>query len=92
MYIVYELESIHIAKEQKSFLVHQSCGIASSSLIISIFSVYLQNSNILRKSCCFQRYSNADLKISICVCIYIKTIPWKFPILNPKNSRVICRV
>ena len=25
------------------------------------------------------------------VCVYIKTIPWKFRILNPKNSRVIYR-
>ena len=41
MYIVYELESIHIAKEQKSFLAHQSCGTASSSLTISnIFSIF----------------------------------------------------
>ena len=36
------------------------------------------------------RYTNADLKISLYVCVHIKTIPWKFHILNPKNSWVIC--
>ena len=35
------------------------------------------------------RYINADLKISLYVCVHIKTIPCKFRILNPKNSRVI---
>ena len=37
-----------------------------------------------------ERYTNADLKTSLDVCVYIKTIPWKFCILNPRNSRVIC--
>ena len=36
-----------------------------------------------------QRYTNADLKISLYVCVYIKTIPSKFHIPNPKNSRFI---
>ena len=31
-------------------------------------------------------YTNADLKISVYVYVHIKTIPWKFRILNPKNS------
>ena len=30
------------------------------------------------------------MQISLNVCIHIKTIPWKFCNLNPKNSRVIC--
>ena len=32
----------------------------------------------------------ADLKISLYVCVHIKTIPWKFRIHIPKNSWVIC--
>ena len=36
-----------------------------------------------------ERYTNADLKISLYVCVYIKTIPWKFCNFNPKNSWVI---
>ena len=36
------------------------------------------------------RCPNADLKIYLHVCVHIKTIPWKFRILNPKSSRVIC--
>ena len=36
-----------------------------------------------------KRYPNVDLKISLYVRVYIKTIPWKFRILNPKSSRVI---
>ena len=36
-----------------------------------------------------QRYTNADLKISLQVRLQIKIIPWKFYILSPKNSRVI---
>ena len=36
------------------------------------------------------RYTNADLKISLYVCVHIKLIPWKFRFLNPKNSRGIC--
>ena len=31
-----------------------------------------------------------ELKISLYVCVNIKTIPWKFCILNTKNFRVIC--
>ena len=37
------------------------------------------------------RYTNADLKISLYVCVDIKTIPLKFHILNSKYSRVISR-
>ena len=33
--------------------------------------------------------TNADLKFSLHVCVHIKTIPWKFCILDPKNSWVI---
>ena len=38
----------------------------------------------------FFYYTNADLKISLYVCFHIKNIPWKFCILNPKSSRIIC--
>ena len=31
------------------------------------------------------RYTNVDLKVSLYVCVHMKTIPWKFRILNPKN-------
>ena len=34
-------------------------------------------------------YTNAHLKISLYACVHIKTIPWKFRILNLKNSWVI---
>ena len=30
------------------------------------------------------------MKIFLYICVNIKTVPWRFPILNPKNSRVIC--
>ena len=36
--------------------------------------------------------TNADLKIFLHVCVLMKTILWKFRILSPKNSRVICPV
>ena len=39
----------------------------------------------------YQRYTNADLKISLYVRVKIKTIPWKFCILNPNSSRDIYR-
>ena len=39
-----------------------------------------------------QRYTNADLKISLYIQIHIKIIPRKFSILNRKNSRVFHRV
>ena len=35
------------------------------------------------------RYTNADLKISLYVCVYTKITPWKFRILNHKDSWVI---
>ena len=35
------------------------------------------------------RHTNADLKISLYVCVYIKRTPSKFRIPYPKNSRVI---
>ena len=38
----------------------------------------------------FKRYSDADLRISLYVCVHKKTIPWTFCIPNPNNSRVIC--
>ena len=38
----------------------------------------------------YWRYTNADLKIFLCFCANIKSMPWKFHIPNPKNSRVIC--
>ena len=34
-------------------------------------------------------YTNVDLKISLYVCVHIKTTPCKFRIPNLKNSRVI---
>ena len=34
-------------------------------------------------------YANADFKKSLYVCVHTKTIPWKFRLLNPKNSQVI---
>ena len=47
--------------------------------------------------CECQRYTNADLKTYLYVCIHIKTIPWKFRILNPKfvsfwKSRLIFNI
>ena len=33
--------------------------------------------------------THANLNISLYVLIYIKMLPWKFRILNPKNRRVI---
>ena len=36
------------------------------------------------------RYTNADLKISLYVWVHIKTVTWKFRILNPRNSGIIC--
>ena len=39
-----------------------------------------------------QKYSNVDSKVSsVYVCAHIKTMPWKFSILNPKSCQVICR-
>ena len=37
-----------------------------------------------------KRYTKSDLKISLDVCVYVKTISWKFHFLNPRKSRVIC--
>ena len=36
-----------------------------------------------------QRYTNTDLKISLSVLTHVKTISWKFCILNSKNAPVI---
>ena len=36
-----------------------------------------------------KRYTNADLKISLYVCVRIKGIPCKFCVLNPKSFRII---
>ena len=33
-----------------------------------------------------ERYTNADLKISVYVCVHVKIIPPKFRILNQNNS------
>ena len=34
-------------------------------------------------------YTYVNLKISLYVFVHLKIIPWKFHVLNPKNSRVI---
>ena len=54
----------------------------------NVFDNYFIISNILhnRKT---ERYTNADLKISLYVRVHIILIPRKFCILNPENSRVI---
>ena len=39
---------------------------------------------------CDSEDTNADLKISLYFCVHIKTVPWKFLILDPKNARVAC--
>ena len=39
----------------------------------------------------YLKYTNADLKLFLYVSIHIKTIRWKFDILNPTSSRVICQ-
>ena len=46
--------------------------------------------NPLQLSTVEQRYTNADLKISLYVRVHIKLVLWKFHILNPKNSQAIC--
>ena len=53
--------------------------------IASKFSILISIGFILN----FSSYTNADLKISLYVCIRVKIIPWKFRILNAKNARII---
>ena len=60
-----------------------------------------RNINVLTKPCLYNtgiklskllntflkvHYTNADLKMSLNVCVYIKTLPQRLCILNPKNS------
>ena len=47
------------------------------------------NLNWLPRKILSQRYTNADLKISLHIQIYLKIAPWKFRIFNRKNFRVI---
>ena len=53
---------------------------------ICIFKVKTKNTTTRCEIC---PNLKADLKISLYVGVHIKTIPWKFRILNPKDSRVI---
>ena len=66
---------------------HTGQLISSPDLALSFRSVLWQMDVSKWYSC--QRCTNADLKISLCYCAHIKTIPSKRGILNPKNSRVI---
>ena len=36
-------------------------------------------------------YTNADLEISLYVCVNVKIIPWKFHILNPRILELYTR-
>ena len=45
--------------------------------------------NDTEKQLFIQRYTNADLKISLYILNHVKVIQWKFRILNRKNSQVI---
>ena len=59
-------------------------------LLIDVFNKFLINLDwYLRITNFTYTYVNVDLKISVYVCVHIKTLPWKFCILNPKNSRVV---
>ena len=75
------------------------------SLIVELIPPFNSSPNMVRevKKICFQipnklrhnvfryyMYTNADLEISLYVCVHIKIIPWKLRIRNPKNSWVIC--
>ena len=55
----------------------------------SVYIKILRNIFCRLEVWCFQRYTNADLKLSSYVRVPMKIIPWKFRILNRKNSRVI---
>ena len=59
-------------------------------LLTDVFNKFLINLEwYLRITNFTYTYTNVDLKIFVYVCVHIKTLPWKFCILNPKNSRVI---
>ena len=36
-----------------------------------------------------QRYTNTDLKISVCVCVHTKTVPSKFRIPSPEVCKFL---
>ena len=53
-------------------------------------NIFFLHEELKSKNTVINLINNADLKISLYVCVHIKTIPWKFRILNPENSRVVC--
>ena len=60
--------------------------------LLLLFPIYLQNLLLpffFMYFKHFQRYTNADLKISLYVLIHIKIISWNFFFPDPKNSWVI---
>ena len=53
-------------------------------MMVSMFNVHVDKNLAIS-----YRYTGVGWEISLYVCVYIKVIPWKFRILNPKNSRGI---
>ena len=60
-------------------------------IILTISFPVLENRTQFSQGFQHSNYNNADLKISINVCFHIKTTPWNFRIVYPKNSPVICQ-
>ena len=52
-------------------------------------NISFESSLVMKLLDCRDRYTNAVLKISVYVCVYIITIFCKFSILNSKNSPII---
>ena len=68
-----------LLNSRPSILIDQHKNKFSSNAVLSMITVLI----------IYQRYTNADLKISLYICVQIKITTRKFRILNPKNYRII---
>ena len=75
-----------LSGEQRPF--YQTLLLNSAQIVIILKQNY-KNRILLMHQHHFEELCIADLKISPYIQIHIKVIPWKFRILNHKNSRVI---
>ena len=86
------------------YFIYSDCMWRHVCTILNFYIVYSKENFFLEffflETLVFIRKNKSDVShlkvhwcrfenLSIYVCVYIKTIPWKFRILNPKNSRVI---
>ena len=78
-----------ICKERATGIVKAKPPLLKYFYLCYFFTVFFFWIDAMWTCASVWRYTHADFKISLYVCVHIKTMPWKFSIFNLKNSGTI---